>query len=103
MSHVQPPGTIEYKVDSNDTIERIALKWNTIPSDILHINRLSSRLLYPGQILYVPDPNYVPPPPPPIVSSPVTKPSSSSPPKVQFNFDKPDRLSHLKVLNYIIL
>ena len=52
---------MEYIVDDRDTVERIALKWNTIPSDILHLNRLSSRILFPGQVLHVPDPKYVAP------------------------------------------
>ena len=36
------------------------MKWNTIPSEIVKINRLLSRTLFPGQVLYVPDKNYVP-------------------------------------------
>ena len=52
-----PAGTIEYIADKDDTLERIALKWNTIPSDILSINRLINRSVFPGQVLYVPDPN----------------------------------------------
>ncbi len=36
------------------------MKWNTIPSEIVRINCLSSRILIPGQVLYVPDKNYVP-------------------------------------------
>jgi LysM repeat protein len=62
-SNKAPIGTLEYIVDVSDTIERVALKWNTIPSDILHLNRLSTRMLYPGQVLFVPDPQYMPPEP----------------------------------------
>jgi LysM repeat protein len=79
--HIQPPGTEEYTVDKNDTIERIALKYNTIPSDIQYLNRLSSRMLFPGQKLFVPDPTYVP-------STPL-KPTSPS----------IDRLSDVKTRN----
>ncbi|CAF0703097.1 unnamed protein product [Brachionus calyciflorus] len=66
----KPPGTIEYKVEFDDTIEKIALKWNTIPSEIQHLNRLVTRVIFPGQIIFVPDPNYIPPPLP---SSPPEK------------------------------
>jgi hypothetical protein len=58
-------------VQQGDTVEKIALKWNTIPSDIQHLNRLATRIIFPGQVLYVPDPDYVPPPaptPPPVLS-----------------------------------
>lgn len=58
----KPVGTVEYQVAENDTIEKIALKWNTIPSEIQHLNRLVTRTIFPGQLIYVPDPNYVPPP-----------------------------------------
>ena len=59
-----PDGTTEYLVQENDTIEHIALKWNTIPSEIQHLNRLiNPRMIFPGQVLYVPDPNYVKPKP----------------------------------------
>jgi hypothetical protein len=70
----QPVGTLEYQVEANDTIEKIALKWNTIPSEIQHLNRLVTRMIFPGQILYVPDPNYVPPTP---VASPPNTPQNS--------------------------
>ena len=84
-------GTIEYTVDTNDTIERIALKWNTIPSDILHLNRLSTRMLFPGQVLYVPDPNYVPKSPI-LAKSPTLSPTNKASPQLVF-----DRLSHIKM------
>jgi hypothetical protein len=42
------------------------LKWNTIPSEIVRLNCLSSRILIPGQVLHVPDKNDVP-------SSPIVK------------------------------
>ncbi|RNA13443.1 oxidation resistance 1, partial [Brachionus plicatilis] len=61
---LKPPGTLEYDVESNDTIEKIALKWNTVPSEIQHLNRLVTRVVFPGQVLYVPDPNYTSPPHP---------------------------------------
>ena len=45
--------TTEYIVDKNDTIEGLSLKWNTAPSEILRTNHLSSRMLFPGQILHI--------------------------------------------------
>ena len=45
---IRPAGTIEYHVQNNDTIEKIALKWNTIPSEIQHLNRLVTRVIFPG-------------------------------------------------------
>lgn len=57
----KPIGSIEYEVAENDTIEKIALKFNTIPSEILHMNRLVTRTIFAKQKIYVPDPNYIPP------------------------------------------
>ena len=71
----KPVGTLEYQVVPGDTIEKIALKWNTIPSEIQHLNRLVTRTIFPGQTLYVPDPDYVPPPPP--TSPPMSPPSKN--------------------------
>ena len=81
-------------VDKNDTIERIALKWNTIPSDIQHLNRLSSRMLFPGQVLYVPDPTYIPSPSTPNDSTTLLSSSPISPNK------SIDRLSHIKMRHH---
>ena len=52
---VKPVGAIEYQVNDNETIEKIALKWNTIPSEIQRLNRFSTRTLFPGNftILFV--------------------------------------------------
>lgn len=72
----KPIGSIEYEVAENDTIEKIALKFNTIPSEILHMNRLVTRTIFAKQKIYVPDPNYIPPPPPPVTEEP----KSPSPP-----------------------
>ncbi|RMZ99773.1 oxidation resistance 1, partial [Brachionus plicatilis] len=71
---LKPPGTLAYQVEANDTIEKIALKWNTVPSEIQHLNRLVTRVIFPGQILNVPDPNYIPPPPSPQTNSKVKLP-----------------------------
>ena len=38
------------QVRSNDTLASIALKFNTTRSELTRMNRLSSSLLYPGQV-----------------------------------------------------
>lgn len=50
-----PLGTKEYMVDNNDTLAKIALTFDTTPSELTRINKLSSRMLFPGQTLFVPD------------------------------------------------
>ncbi|KAL9963260.1 hypothetical protein ACROYT_G032443 [Oculina patagonica] len=50
-----PDGTKEYLVDTNDTLAKIALSFDTTPSELTRINKLSSRMLFPGQTLFVPD------------------------------------------------
>ena len=44
-----PVGSIEHDVVENETIEKIALKWNTTPSEILRMNRLATRTIFPGK------------------------------------------------------
>ena len=44
-----------FQVDKNDTLEKIALHFNLTPSELIHLNKLNSRLVFPGQILYVPE------------------------------------------------
>ena len=48
----KPAGSLEYHVESGDTIEKIALKWNAVPSEILHLNRLVTRVIFPGKLLF---------------------------------------------------
>lgn len=43
-----------YRVVRGDTLERIAERYNTTPSDIIQLNRLSSQRVEPGQVIYVP-------------------------------------------------
>lgn len=45
----RPIGTIEYTVEDNETLEKIALKWNTVPSEIHRLNRLVTRVIFPGR------------------------------------------------------
>lgn len=51
----RPPGTVEYTVGPQDTLNIIALKFNITPNKLVQINRLFSRSVYPGQKLFVPD------------------------------------------------
>ncbi|KAM4633682.1 oxidation resistance protein 1a isoform 2-T2 [Polymixia lowei] len=59
MSFQRPKGTIEYSVESRDTLNNIALKFDTTPNELVQLNKLFSRAVVPGQVLYVPDPEYV--------------------------------------------
>ncbi|KAM9310784.1 oxidation resistance protein 1a isoform 2-T2 [Pholidichthys leucotaenia] len=59
MSFQRPKGTIEYSVESRDTLNSIALKFDTTPNKLVQLNKLFSRAVVPGQVLYVPDPEYV--------------------------------------------
>lgn len=43
-----------YRVTRGDTLERIAERYNTTPSELVQLNRLSSRRVEPGQVMYVP-------------------------------------------------
>ncbi|GAB1609098.1 oxidation resistance protein 1-like isoform X5 [Argonauta hians] len=57
-SKPQPLGTIPYEVTLRDTLVSIAAKFDTTPSNLLQINRMSCRIICPGQVLYVPGPEY---------------------------------------------
>ncbi|XP_062394907.1 oxidation resistance protein 1a isoform X2 [Sardina pilchardus] len=59
MSFQRPKGTMEYSVESRDTLNSIALKFDTTPNELVQLNKLFSRNVVPGQVLYVPDPEYV--------------------------------------------
>ncbi|KAL1431333.1 hypothetical protein MTO96_014347 [Rhipicephalus appendiculatus] len=49
-----PPGTIEYVVKASDTLAGIAARFECTPGELTTINRLTSRLIFPGQTLYIP-------------------------------------------------
>lgn len=68
-SFQRPRGTMEYPVESRDTLNSIALKFDTTPNELVQLNKLFSRAVVPGKVLYVPDPHYV--------SSPDSSPSLS--------------------------
>ncbi|XP_062321125.1 oxidation resistance protein 1a isoform X1 [Osmerus eperlanus] len=59
MSFQRPKGTIEYTVESRDTLNSISLKFDTTPNELVQLNKLFSRAVVPGQVLYVPDPEYI--------------------------------------------
>ncbi|KAG5857089.1 hypothetical protein ANANG_G00014860 [Anguilla anguilla] len=59
MSFQRPKGTVEYSVELRDTLNSIALKFDTTPNELVQLNKLFSRAVVPGQVLYVPDPEYV--------------------------------------------
>ncbi|UJR14093.1 hypothetical protein I4U23_001089 [Adineta vaga] len=51
----QPKGTVSYTVGNSDTVEKIALHFNLTPSELLQLNKLNTRIVFPGQALFVPD------------------------------------------------
>ncbi|XP_029078316.1 oxidation resistance protein 1 isoform X1 [Monodon monoceros] len=59
MSFQKPKGTTEYTVESSDSLNSIALKFDTTPNELVQLNKLFSRAVVTGQVLYVPDPEYV--------------------------------------------
>ncbi|XP_069776392.1 oxidation resistance protein 1a isoform X3 [Narcine bancroftii] len=59
MSSQKPKGTTEYTVESRDSLNSIALKFDTTPNELVQLNKLFSRDVVPGQNLYVPDPDYI--------------------------------------------
>ncbi|XP_072459390.1 oxidation resistance protein 1 isoform X4 [Notamacropus eugenii] len=86
MSFQKPKGTIEYTVESRDSLNSIALKFDTTPNELVQLNKLFSRAVVTGQVLYVPDPDYVSS----VESSPSLSPISPlSPTSSEPEFDKP--------------
>uniref|UniRef100_A0A8C9QZF7 Nuclear receptor coactivator 7 n=1 Tax=Scleropages formosus TaxID=113540 RepID=A0A8C9QZF7_SCLFO len=55
MKKKQPPGTVEYTVGPQDTLNKIALTFNITPNKLVQLNSLFSRYVVPGQTLFVPD------------------------------------------------
>ncbi|XP_021364268.1 oxidation resistance protein 1-like isoform X2 [Mizuhopecten yessoensis] len=56
---VTPDGANEYTVKDTDSLESIAAFFDTTPSELRKLNRLTSRLIFPGKVLYVPKPEEV--------------------------------------------
>ncbi|XP_069702256.1 oxidation resistance protein 1 isoform X4 [Periplaneta americana] len=50
-----PVNTITYTVEASDTLTSVAARFDTTPSELTKLNRLTTRLIFPGQVLYVPD------------------------------------------------
>uniref|UniRef100_A0A8C7JAL7 Oxidation resistance protein 1 n=1 Tax=Oncorhynchus kisutch TaxID=8019 RepID=A0A8C7JAL7_ONCKI len=46
-------------VETRDTLNNIALKFDTTPNELVQLNKLFSRAICPGQVLYVPDPEHI--------------------------------------------
>uniref|UniRef100_A0A671PZC5 Oxidation resistance protein 1 n=1 Tax=Sinocyclocheilus anshuiensis TaxID=1608454 RepID=A0A671PZC5_9TELE len=59
ISFQRPKGTMEYVVESRDTLNSIALKFDTTPNELVQLNKLFSRAVVAGKVLYVPDPEYI--------------------------------------------
>ncbi|XP_047429974.1 nuclear receptor coactivator 7 isoform X2 [Mugil cephalus] len=55
MEKKRPPGTVEFIVGPDDSLSSIALKFNITPNNLVQLNKLFSRSVYPGQKLFVPD------------------------------------------------
>ncbi|KAK7475901.1 hypothetical protein BaRGS_00032869, partial [Batillaria attramentaria] len=70
-------------VKASDTLERIAAHHDITPSELQKVNKMTSRMVFAGQILYIPDPDYVPSDPPtPEPSSPPVSPTMDPRPKL---------------------
>ncbi|XP_061602659.1 nuclear receptor coactivator 7 isoform X1 [Cololabis saira] len=55
MEKKKPPGTVEFIVGPDDSLNSIALKFNITPNKLVQLNKLFTRSVYPGQKLFVPD------------------------------------------------
>lgn len=51
----QPVGTVVYEVQTSDTLAGIAARCNITPSELVNLNKLSCRTIFPGQIIFIPD------------------------------------------------
>jgi hypothetical protein len=49
-------GTVQYTVVAGDTLYSIATRFGTTVNDIMVVNGLTSHVIYPGQVLLIPDP-----------------------------------------------
>lgn len=51
----QPPaGTVEHVVDLSETLESISAKYDATPSELVKLNRLALRMVFPGQRIFIP-------------------------------------------------
>ncbi|KAM9778182.1 nuclear receptor coactivator 7 isoform 2-T2 [Syngnathus typhle] len=51
----RPPGTVDFVVGPNDSLNSIALNFNITPNKLVQLNKLFCHSVYPGQKLFVPD------------------------------------------------
>ena len=49
-----PEGTVEHVVDLSETLESISAKYDATPSELVKINRLALRMVFPGQRIFIP-------------------------------------------------
>ncbi|XP_052271242.1 oxidation resistance protein 1-like isoform X3 [Dreissena polymorpha] len=56
----QPDGTIQYIVEVQDTLEKIAAHFDTTPSELKKLNKLFSSTIFPGQVLFIRDKDFQP-------------------------------------------
>ncbi|XP_053321934.1 oxidation resistance protein 1 isoform X2 [Spea bombifrons] len=93
MSFQKPRGSMEYTVESRDSLNSIALKFDTTPNELVQLNKLFSRAVVPGQVLYVPDPDYISS----VESSPSLSPISPlSPASSEIEFEKSTDPDHTR-------
>ena len=57
---LKPKNALEVEVGSRDTVEKIAIRYRTTPSEICKMNKMASRMIFAGQVLFVPDPDASP-------------------------------------------
>merc|ERR1719431_844749 len=67
---LKPKNAMEVEVGSRDTVEKIAIRYRTTPSEICKMNKMASRMIFAGQILFVPDPDASPVTPSPTKEGP---------------------------------
>jgi len=48
-------GSFYSQVEASDTLTSVAARFDTTPSELTKLNRLATRLIFPGQVLYVPN------------------------------------------------
>ncbi|CAH1247342.1 OXR1 [Branchiostoma lanceolatum] len=86
----KPKGTSEYVVQKSDSLAGIALQFDTTPSELARLNKLPTRMVFPGMMLYVPDPDAWTDEETSVSSSPASPPAS--PPSTELSsrrFDLP--------------
>ena len=55
-----PDGTVDYVVQASETLESISAKCDATPSELVKINKLALRMVFPGQHIFVPDKGALP-------------------------------------------